>query len=337
MNDEILKRLVDDGLADPHDTTMTPFGGGVSSDVWRVDTAGRTFVVKRSVPKLRVKADWFSDPARLRYEFLYLQTVGKIVPDAVPALLSRDPEAPYIAMEYLGDGFTNWKTRLLEGDAREEDASRAGGILAKIHAATRGDLDVASRFNTLEFFTQLRIDAYLRATAAKQTPALAGAIEAEADRLSGHHEGLVHGDYSPKNMLVSGDRFVVLDCETACFGDPAFDLAFLLNHLCLKGLSHAPHTPGLDRLATAAIRAYRQTDPEEAVEVEERTARLLPMLLLARADGKSPVEYLSEEKQNFVRRFVPDWICGDGASLRELLAAWFEALPKFQPSNACNQ
>ncbi len=321
--DDIAACLERDGLIRRGEARFTPLAGGVSSDVWRVDCPDRTFVVKRCVPKLRVAADWYSDPARLRHEFLYLQAVAGIVPGAVPELISSDPEAGFIAMEFLGGEFVNWKALLLGGDARPEDASRAGAILGRIHAATRGDIDTATRFETLDFFTQLRIDAYLRATALRQSPPVAAALEEEAARLTGHRECLVHGDYSPKNMLVSDARFCILDCETACFGDPAFDLAFLLNHLCLKALHHAPADRGLDALVAATRAAYRAADPAHAREVEQRTARLLPMLMLARVDGKSPAEYLTPPRQEAVRLFATEHITTEPEGLSRVLDAWF--------------
>lgn len=320
----ILEKLRTDGLVKCKDARMTTFGGGVSSDVWRVDDGEKTFVVKRPVAKLRVAADWYADPARLVYEYRYLKTVARLVPGVVPVLLNPDISGGYIAMEFLGEGFTNWKQDMLDGHADLLVAERAATALAMIHHTTRNDDAIRSQFDSLPFFTQLRIDAYLRATALKHS-GLADQIEEEAQRLARSSECLVHGDYSPKNMLVSKDRFVVLDCETAWFGDPAFDLAFLLNHLHLKGLYHAPKTIGMDALVRTATEAYFATmEPEEAHERNHRTAHLLLMLMLARVDGKSPVEYLSTnlEKQNFIREFVTHRL-GKGLSLQDVSAEWF--------------
>jgi hypothetical protein len=44
---------------------------------------------------------------------------------------------------------------------------------------------------------------------------------------------------------------------------------------------------------------------EDPQKFEERVASLLPGLLLARVDGKSPVEYVNTDRQrNIVRRFT---------------------------------
>ncbi len=319
----ILEKLRAEGLVHNENAQMTTFGGGVSSDVWRVDDGEKSFVVKRSVAKLRVAADWYADPARLIYEFRYLDTVSRLVPGVVPQVLNPDISGGYIAMEFLGEGYTNWKQDMLDGFADPVVAERAATALAKIHNATRNDASIRSQFDSLPFFTQLRIDAYLRSTALKH-PGLADQIEEEAQRLSRSSECLVHGDYSPKNMLVSKDRFVVLDCETAWFGDPAFDLAFLLNHLHLKALHHAPNDIGMSALVHTATESYFATsDLKGSDDMNLRTARLLLMLMLARVDGKSPAEYLNNKpgKQNFIREFVTHRL-GKNLCLQEISQAW---------------
>lgn len=329
---DLMDFLQRSGLVSSSEPGFVPLTGGVSSDVWLVTDGGRRFVVKRSVPKLRVKAEWFSDPARLRYEFLYLQTVAGIVPDAVPALFTKEPDSRFLAMEFLGDGFENWKSRLLGGIVEPEQAACAGKILGTVHAATAHDPAVKARFDTMEFFTQLRIDAYLRATAEKQAPPVAEKIRAEADRLASHHESLVHGDFSPKNMMVGEKRFVVLDCETACFGDPAFDLGFVLNHLLLKALYHSQRSAStvaaLAGAADSLHAAYSAANSSAAESVEVRTARLLPMLLLARVDGKSPVEYLEAPQQEHVRKFSRHWIPTGNQDLGTVIQNYFDTLPQ---------
>ena len=114
----------------------------------------------------------------------------------------------------------------------------------------------------------------------------------------------MHGDVSPKNILLGARGPVFLDAECAWFGDPAFDLAFCLNHLLLKTL----WVPSAERELLASFDALteaylRGVDWEPAATLEERAAQLLPALFLARIDGKSPVEYLTDDaSKNAVRR-----------------------------------
>src|SRR5262249_35175669 len=149
-------------------------------------------------------------------------------------------------------------------------------------------------------FDQLRIEPYLLTTG-RRHPQLEDLFRAEAQRLGATRECLVHGDFSPKNILIGVDRLVVLDCEAAWYGDPAFDICFMLTHLFLKALLHAGAADSLQ-----LIRTFRQEYIRVAgrTTLEDRVPRLLLMLLLARVDGKSPVEYLEEPQRAFVRDFV---------------------------------
>ena len=110
---------------------------------------------------------------------------------------------------------------------------------------------------------------------------------------------LVHGDVSPKNILVGPDGPVFLDAECAWYGDPAFDLAFCLNHLLLKCVWVPSAKEKLLQCFSVLSSSYLQRF--SSGNLEERTASLLPALLLARVDGKSPVEYLDEAQRSFVR------------------------------------
>jgi aminoglycoside phosphotransferase (APT) family kinase protein len=321
--------------------TFTPLTDGVSSEIFRVDDCGQSFVVKRALPKLKVRDDWTADVDRNRVEQLCIEYVGRFLPDAVPRLLPGRKDRGYFAMEFLGPEFTSWKKLLLRAEASIdtsiEHATRAAKILGAIHAHSAGDAEAASLFATTPNFEQLRIEPYLLTTASRHRD-LESMIRAEAQRLAAARICLVHGDFSPKNMMVSPSRFVLLDCEVAWYGDPAFDLAFLLTHLLLKGLYHASrqiclHEIGLHEMSRAFWQCYEE---EVAASIdtralESRVARLLPMLMLARVDGKSPVEYLTAPQQSeWVRRFTRAAILGAGVSLDELLAQWFTALNRFE-------
>ncbi len=332
----VLDYLRGAGLLAPGPAVLESMSGGVSSDVWLVRQEGRVpFVVKRSVAKLRVKADWRADPKRLRYEFLFLQRAAAIEPRSVPRLLCGNPDAPLIAMEFFGHGFANWKAQLLQGNISTDDARRAGQIIGRIHSATTQNSEVEALFLSMRFFIQLRIEAYFMSAAKHQPAQVAEILRAEANRLTHHRECLVHGDFSPKNLLMGEGRVVVLDCETACYGDPAFDVAFLLNHLLLKALYHkhrqrmTPVIPALRSAAEGFVDAYSHERAESADAIVSRALRLLPMLFLARVDGKSPVEYLDDEKREFLRCFARHWIEASLETARDVVAAWFDALECF--------
>ena len=123
-----------------------------------------------------------------------------------------------------------------------------------------------------------------------------GVLDSLAERTARTRLALVHGDVRPEEHSRRALGPGVLDAECAWYGDPAFDLAFCLNHLLLKGAwvpeSQADFLACFDALAGAYLDGVKW---ESASALEARAASLLPGLLLARVDGKSPVEYLHDE------------------------------------------
>ena len=292
--EDLLPRLQAAGLIDGADIRVTPLTGGVSSDIVLVESGSRRLVVKAALEKLKVKDDWFVDVSRNRVEQSFFEYVAPIMPTAVPRIMGGGDG--WFAMEYLGDELQNWKSLLLAGNVDPETARLAGKVLGRMHAASWADPAARERFDTLPNFQALRIDPYLLTTAAR-VPEAAAALRAEAARLAETKLALVHGDYSPKNLLVGSGRLIVLDAECAWFGDPAFDAAFLLTHLHLKALLH----PQAIQLVPVFWSAYTSACGHD---LERNTVRLLLCLLLARAHGKSPAEYLSAEQRDLVTRFV---------------------------------
>jgi aminoglycoside phosphotransferase (APT) family kinase protein len=320
---ELLDELRRNGhVQDPH-ARLTPLHGGVSSEIFLVEDGAQRFVVKRALAKLKVKDTWFADVRRNVSERNYLECVHGMMPGTVPELRFVSPSNDYFGMEFLGEGFTPWKQLLLAGDIRIGHAECAGSILGEIHERTTCNEALQKKFDTTANFYQLRIEPYLLTTGARHG-ALQEAFDSEAMRIASVHEALVHGDFSPKNILIGADRLVVLDCEVAWYGDPTFDVAFLLSHLFLKSLYFAPEMCGVEKLIATFWRNYAETrSPANAAVVEQRLVRLLLMLLLARVDGKSPVEYLPPVKQEFIRTFVYRHLPSSPESFMGMCDIWF--------------
>lgn len=323
----LLRRLEKAGQIISPAATAVPLTGGVSSEIWLVTDGSQRFVVKWALPKLNVRDDWFADPARNCVEHDCLVYFGRIVPAHVPRVLFQDAEAGYFGMEFLDESFVNWKSELLRGAVREEDAARAGRLMATIHRASWDDAEVQAKFQTWRNFFALRVESYLLTTGVRH-PKLSRLFEEEAERLGRAALALVHGDFSPKNILVRGERLVLLDCEAAWFGDPAFDVAFLLNHLFLKALHLASRHEEYLRLAARCWLEYRRTLADRFDEhLASRIGRLLLMLMLARIDGKSPVEYIVDEpKKEFVRAFVGRRLPAHAFALEEISEGWRRSL-----------
>lgn len=323
---EIESALRGAGLLPDGQHSATPLAGGVSCDIWRVEAGGRRLAVKRALPKLRVQAEWLADIARNRHEQDYLKYVGKFLPGSVPSILFSGDD--FFAMEFLGDEFRDWKTLLLNGTIKPSTAAAAGKTLGRIHRESWGDPEGGRIFDTGRHFHDLRIAPYLLASAEKH-PELAGAIHSEARRLASTKLALVHGDYSPKNLMVAPGQLIVLDCEVAWFGDPAFDLCFLINHLLLKSLHLRENANAILDLIPCAILAYQaEVGEDRFLTVSRNSPALLLCLLLARVDGKSPAEYLAApEQKDFIRGFVGRHLATPPETLQELTELWTAALP----------
>jgi aminoglycoside phosphotransferase (APT) family kinase protein len=270
--------------------------GGVSSDIWRVDLPGGPICVKRALAKLKVAAEWRAPVERNRYEARWMQRANAAVPGAAPALLGLDEESGALAMQYLAPAqHPLWKLQLRDGHADPAFAAAVATSLARIHAATARDVSVAGEFPTGAIFYDIRLEPYLLATA-RAHPEFGAQLRGLAETTQAHRLALVHGDVSPKNILCGPHGPVFLDAECAWWGDPAFDLAFCLNHLLLKCLwTPAARAQFLQCFDALSATYLRLVDWEQPAALERRAARLLPGLFLARVDGKSPVEYITAE------------------------------------------
>jgi len=317
LPDEVLRLLRGAGLVSRNETpAFEVLSGGVSSEIWKVGGV----CVKRALPRLRVAQRWEAPIARNRYEHLWLEAATAAVPGAAPRILACDDKAGLFAMEYLQAPV--WKELLRQGKAEPGFAAQVGRTLAAIHSATAGRPDVAQRFATDEIFHAIRLEPYLVSTG-RAHPDLQQRMDFLADRTAKTRVCLVHGDVSPKNILVGPRGPVFLDAECAWYGDPAFDLAFCLNHLLLKCLwvpaSRSAFLDCFDALATSYL------DSVSFEDIEERAASLLPALLLARVDGKSPVEYLTDDDKEFVRAAARKLLLSKG-NIREIADTWRKSL-----------
>jgi len=320
--------LREEGHVVDRNAEAQPLGGGVSSEIYLVKDGSTKFVVKRALPKLKVADDWFADVSRNSTEQKFLEIVGDMLPGAVPKVYFANAERGYFGMEFISEDFANWKQLLIGGSCRLEHAVAAARILGEVHCRTAGDESLRHQFDTTACFHQLRIEPYLLTTGARH-PELQKIFQAEARRIEGTRQALVHGDFSPKNILIGNKRMVLLDCEVAWYGEPLFDVAFLLNHFFLKSLYHAPRSVNMEDMVRSFWREYlKTTSNNSSGKLEERLVPLLLMLMLARMDGKSPVEYLSPAKQHFARRFVGKHLASSPHTLDDLAEPWFAQIAK---------
>ncbi len=282
--------------------SVTPLTGGVASDIARVETDNGDFCVKFALAKLRVKEDWHAPVHRNAAEYAWLEVASEMALGYFPKLHGRSVAANGFAMEFVtGDDVFVWKDALMERGPAGGEAASVARLLGGVHQRSARPSFDRGAFDNARDFDALRLEPYLRFTATVHTEA-ADALIGMADTLFESGTVLVHGDVSPKNILFRDGAPVLLDAECATMGDASFDVAFCLNHLVLKGF-HLPQYAGacMDAAAEFAGTYFKAVDWEDPVALNRRIARLLPMLMLARIDGKSPVEYLNVARREQVR------------------------------------
>jgi Ser/Thr protein kinase RdoA (MazF antagonist) len=315
--------LVGLGLAAAgEEVVATPLAGGVSSGIYRIQLASGTYCVKQALPQLKVAKEWKVPVQRVFHEIDWLRTAAAIVPGHVPRVLGEDEATMSFVMEYLGGDRRPWKADLLAGVVEPGTARELGDVLGRIHAATADEPAVARRFATDDNFHAIRLEPYL-VEASRVHPQMADRLLAAVDRTASTRRVLVHGDVSPKNVLVGGPQAVLLDAECAWYGDPAFDLAFCLNHFLLKAAHQPACSAALLACFTGFVSAYlAHVHWEPVAAVQGRASALLPGLALARVDGKSPVEYLSEPRRHVVREASLRLLRSTPATLDRLAQRW---------------
>jgi aminoglycoside phosphotransferase (APT) family kinase protein len=288
--------LAERGLADdPAALSIRELGGGVSNFVSMIEGPGICWVAKQSLGKLRVKDDWRSSRERVFREAAAIQSLGSILDGAVPHVVHVDRANFLYLMTAAPKGSVVWKQSLLDGHIRVEVAETAGRLLATMIRASQQEPPFREQFADRTVFDELRIDPYYRTTAARH-PECSEALGHLIEDSWKIQTSLVHGDYSPKNMLVQGDSVFLIDFEVVHWGDPAFDSAFLVNHLMLKSF----HQPQYAERYFQAARTFWQalvSGLSDAItaDFDGMTVRHLGGLMLARMDGKSPAEYIRDE------------------------------------------
>lgn len=313
--------IVELGLGAVDDVVkITPLTGGVASDIVMVDLGDQKICIKFALAKLKVAEDWFAPVHRNKAEYLWLATAASIAPDTALKLFGRSDRLNGFAMEYVhGDDVYLWKDALLQGHRDKGEAAQVGEVLGHTHASSAATNFDTKPFQNRDDFQALRLEPYLRFTATHH-PQLAGRLNNMAEMLFFSNQVLIHGDVSPKNILFRANQPIFLDAECVTMGDASFDVAFCLNHLVLKAV-HLPQSRSfLLRSVGAFWSAYaKNVDWENINALEVRICALLPMLMLARVDGKSPVEYLSQVNRQRVRDIAIPMVKSPPGRLRDFV------------------
>lgn len=304
--------------------------GGVSNRTVRVERpSGEQWVLKQALEKLRVTVDWFSSPERIHREALGLRWLTQLAPPGtLPAFIFEDDAEHVLAMQAIPQPHANWKTLLLAGNLKTDHVQQFGRLLGTVHrCAAERRAELAPIFEDRSFFESLRLEPYYSYTAT-QIPDASDFLndliaDTRATRLT-----LVHGDYSPKNILIYEERLILLDHEVIHWGDPAFDLGFSLTHLLSKAHHIMPMRAAFNETANLYWRSYLETlgTVTWADELEQRAVRHTLACLLARVAGRSQLEYLHSDEKAHQREATLSLMADTPGTIPELIEQFIAKL-----------
>ncbi len=298
----VVTYLIDKGvIAKGEQAEVEVLTGGVSNVVLAITTADKKLVLKQALAELMVAEKWEADQRRAIVEANAISLFHKLSPNQVPNLVFLDPERFVLILDRVPVGSTVWKSDLLAGVINPDVAGVLGKTLAQWHNFGETDKEARLQFMEDSLFEQLRIDPFYRFVAAKNVR-IKPEINKLIDELEGDKTTIVHGDFSPKNIMVGMDEQVyILDFEVTHVGNPVFDLAFLLAHLLCKlfRTDEALEEKLLIASAEGFVSAYAGVR-----EISQSLSLHTALIALARVEGKSPVNYLNEGKQNQLVKYT---------------------------------
>lgn len=295
--------LVSAGIEPADVRSVNRLTGGVSGEVLSLATPGRRLVLKRALGKLLTEREWTADVARIRREVIFSRVLEDVSPRNSLAVHAFDP-AGFILMTQAPEGTVTWKDQLLRGNTDPATAEAVGHLLRRVHRdGSRHPL--AGTLADPGDFESLRVQPFLIDLIARH-PGAGSDVGALVDWLRGPGVGLMHGDFSPKNLLIDpGGEAYLIDHEVATWAHPAFDVGFVLTHLLLKAI-HLRSTAPVE-LARRFLSAYGE--PYQPIP-----GALVAALMLARVDARSPATYLDADAGHQVRDLSLGWF-RDSASL----------------------
>lgn len=305
----VLNYLIGQGIVGENEpATVEILTGGVSNTVIAVSIPGQNIVIKQALPELKVAEKWEADQRRAIVEADALKLFHSLSPNQVPKLVFIDPDTFVLGMERVPLESTVWKADLLNGIFHPGIATSLGTTLAQWHLFGETDQNSRAKFKEDTLFEQLRVDPFYRFVAEKNI-ALKAQIQSLIDELENDHSTIVHGDFSPKNFMVSpSGELYILDFEVTHVGNPVFDLAFLLAHLLCKFFRAESET---DAISLARIAEEFCSSYADLRQLPPSLSRHTALIALARVEGKSPVNYLNSNQQAKLQRYTKSVIMSD--------------------------
>ena len=277
--------------------------GGVSSEVYYVKTNKKEYCIKRSLKKLLVKKEWIANTNRIKFEYLWLKHCRSILKKNIPETFEFNSRKKYIVMQYLDTSdYKTLKELFFDKIVNIKTIKLISKHLYKIHANSNNVKTKNIFKGNNKNFYDLRLDPYFNEIG-RVYPRYKEYIEHLNKNYLKNSNTLVHGDFSPKNILIGKNKIIYLDAECCNFGDPVFDLVFFTNHLLIKSIYFKNKSQEFIKSYMMFYKEYlNNLSPKEHKLYVERIIKMTPVMLLARIDGKSPVEYINSKKiKNTIR------------------------------------
>ena len=278
--------------------------GGVSSEVYYIKTNKNNYCIKRSLKRLLVKKKWIVNTNRIKFEYLWLKHCQNILKRNIPNTYEYNNKKKYIVMEYLKNSrFKTLKQLYFNKIININTIKLISKHLYKIHSNSNNYKTKETFEGNYKNFYDLRLDPYFNEVG-RVYPKYKEYIKKINENYIKNSNTLVHGDFSPKNILVGKNKIIYLDAECCNFGDPVFDLVFFTNHLLIKSIFFKDKSQEFIKLYFYFYKEYlNNLSVKNFNSYVNRIIKMTPIMLLSRVDGKSPVEYINKEKiKNIIRK-----------------------------------
>jgi 5-methylthioribose kinase len=293
MPSDIVKILADIGH-DTDDVTVRSLPGGVSSETAVVDTAGTLVVVKRALGRLKVADEWTSDPDRILAEAAGLEWFHQLTPDTVPQPLGVSAKHFGLVLPHAPSPCPDLRRILLDDPHHAPPGiGTALGALAHTWHSASPNAAIGTSLDDRIRLNELRLDPFYRDMATRWQEYRV-VIEGLVDELESSALCVVHGDFTPKNVLCLPDNNIwVIDTEVAHIGHPVIDTASMLAHLTLKTL-HWVDTPAwavVNQIRLDFLERISQHDTSTPASLGHHTG----LIMAVRVAGRAQVPYLSAQ------------------------------------------
>lgn len=312
------QEILDASGIDSSEAVFNRITGGVSSNTYAASLPGRGVVIKQARAQLDVAQEWTANPNRVLAEAEGLSWFHELTPDHVPSPIAVVEHLHGLVLPMAPQPSPDLRTVIVEnpGDFDPRWPSLLGEILSVWHAADYRPA-LGSALDDTSRLLDLRIDPFYL-DMAHRWPEHAGAIEALAEELLSVRTAVVHGDFTPKNVLClpGGDLWVV-DTEVCHIGNPVIDTASMLAQLVIKALHYRTDSPtahALTRARGAFLGALAPLSTPSSLNAH------IGVFLAVRVAGRSRVPYLDEPTRQIVATVAHALL--DGAQLEEACQEW---------------